>query len=261
MRAWEQSPQATSLVLQNQHNAAMLALSRTMLPVVLIRETSLVVPDLALHVDLMPTRREFLQQAALLSGAAAWPGAFPAAIAKAMAIDPEPGSTFLDAEHVVILMQENRSFDHTFGTLQGVRGFNDPRAISLPNGNPVWVQTNPKGESYVPFRLNIKDTNATWAGCLPHRRTDQVDARNGGRYDRWLAAKRSGEKQYADMPLTLGYYTREGHPLLLRPGRRIYHLRSTFLLGAHLHDAQSALLMDRHGSRQANWRLTRPLVE
>lgn len=160
----------------------------------------------------MPTRREFLQQAAVLSAAASWPGAFPEAIAKARAIDPEPDSTFLDAEHVVILMQENRSFDHAFGTLQGVRGFNDPRAIRLPNGNPVWVQTNERGESFAPFRLNIKDTNITWAGCLPHGRTDQVDARNGGHHDRWLTAKRSGERDYADMPLTLGYYTREDIP-------------------------------------------------
>src|SRR6185436_18505211 len=159
----------------------------------------------------MPTRRAFLQQAAILSSAAAWPGAFPAAIAKAMTIDPKPGSTYLDAEHVVILMQENRSFDHAFGTLKGVRGFNDPRAITLPNGNPVWVQTNRRGESYVPFRLNIKDSNATWLGSLPHGRTDQVDARNGGRYDRWLDVKRLGDG-YADMPFTLGHYTRDDIP-------------------------------------------------
>jgi phospholipase C len=51
----------------------------------------------------------------------------PASIQKAFAIDPDPGSSFLDAEHIVILMQENRSFDHTLGSLSGVRGFNDPR--------------------------------------------------------------------------------------------------------------------------------------
>ncbi|MEX2566022.1 MAG: alkaline phosphatase family protein [Cyclobacteriaceae bacterium] len=34
---------------------------------------------------------------------------------------------------MVILMQENRSFDHCFGKLKGVRGFNDPRAIRLPD--------------------------------------------------------------------------------------------------------------------------------
>ena len=88
-----------------------------------------------------------------------------------------------------------------------MRGFNDPRAITLPDGNPVWVQTNAAGETYAPFRLNIKDTKATWMGSLPHSWRDQVDARNDGKHDGWLDAKRSGRKEYAGMPLTLGYYT------------------------------------------------------
>jgi phospholipase C len=160
----------------------------------------------------METRREFIKKAALLSGAAGLSGSLAASIQRALAIEPDQNTTFLDAEHVVILMQENRSFDHAYGTLRGVRGFNDPRAVTLPNGNPVWVQTNDAGESYLPFRLDIKNTNSTWTGCLPHGWTDQVDARNNGRYDRWLQAKRSGEEAYADMPLTLGYYTREDIP-------------------------------------------------
>ena len=129
-----------------------------------------------------------------------------------VAVEPAAGSTYLDAEHIVILMQENRSFDHAFGTLQGVRGFNDPRAITLPDGNPVWVQANANGERYVPFRLDIKNTKSTWMGALPHDWADQVDARNHGRYDRWLQAKRSGRREYAEMPLTLGYYTRADIP-------------------------------------------------
>jgi len=160
----------------------------------------------------MPTRRQFLKTALVASGAAGIAGAFPESIRKALAIEPEPGSTYLDAEHVVILMQENRSFDHCFGSLRGVRGFNDPRAITLPDGNPVWVQANSTGQRYVPFRLNIKDTQATWMGSLPHTWADQQDARNDGHYDRWLPAKRSGHREYADLPLTLGYYTREDIP-------------------------------------------------
>ena len=147
----------------------------------------------------------------LLSGAAGVT-ILPESIQRAFAIDPQKGSTYLDAEHIVILMQENRSFDHCFGALRGVRGFNDPRAISLPNQNPVWFQTNEKGETFAPFRLNIKDTNATWMGSLPHGWTDQVDARNGGRYDQWLVAKKSGRNQYSEMPLALGYYNREDIP-------------------------------------------------
>ena len=160
----------------------------------------------------METRRDLLKKAALLAGAAGAGAVLPDSIQRALAIEPEPGSTYLDAEHVVILMQENRSFDHCYGTLQGVRGFNDPRAIRLPNGNPVWLQTNAAGETYAPFRLNLKESRATWMGSLPHSWTNQVDARNGGKYDRWLDAKPSGHKEYARMPLTLGYYTREDLP-------------------------------------------------
>ncbi|MEN9674689.1 MAG: hypothetical protein RIS76_585, partial [Verrucomicrobiota bacterium] len=126
-------------------------------------------------------------------------GGFPAVIQRALAIDPAPGSTWLDAEHVVILMQENRSFDHCYGALRGVRGFNDPHAVTLPNGNPVWLQSNRAGETYAPFRLNIRDTKATWMSSLPHSWVDQTDARNGGHQDGWLDAKRSGNKDYAGM--------------------------------------------------------------
>jgi len=138
--------------------------------------------------------------------------ALPASIQKAFAIEPPKGSTYLDAEHVVILMQENRSFDHAYGTLRGVRGFNDPRAVSLPNGNPVWLQSNEAGETYAPFRLNIKETKATWMGSLPHGWPDQGEARNDGKHDRWLIAKKLGNKDYAHVPLTLGYYNREDIP-------------------------------------------------
>src|SRR6188472_1773291 len=144
----------------------------------------------------MDTRRDFLKKAILLSGTAGISGILPQSVQRAMAIDPNKGSTYLDAEHVVILMQENRSFDHCYGSLQGVRGFNDPRAITLANQLPVWLQTNEAGETYAPFRLNIKDTNATWMGSLPHSWTDQVDALNKGKMDKWLIAKKSGNKSY-----------------------------------------------------------------
>lgn len=160
----------------------------------------------------MDNRREFIKKAAMLSGAAGIFNALPDSIQKALAIDPRVGSTYLDAEHVVILMQENRSFDHCFGTLQGMRGFNDPRAIKLPDNNPVWMQTNAAGDTYLPFRLNIKDTKSTWIGSLPHSWTNQVDARNNGLNNKWLDAKRSGRKEYSDLPLTMGYYNREDIP-------------------------------------------------
>jgi phospholipase C len=148
----------------------------------------------------MENRRDFLKKAGALAAA----GAVPAAIERALAIEPVKGSTFYDAEHVVILMQENRSFDHCYGALRGVRGFNDPRSVTLPNGNPVWLQSNAAGETRVPFRLDLKGSNATWLGCLPHDWADQSRARNGGKHDGWLDAKKS--------PMTLGFYTREDLP-------------------------------------------------
>src|SRR6202046_3867049 len=104
----------------------------------------------------MHTRRDFFRRTAAFTASAKIVSALLASIERASAIDPPEGSSFLDAGHVVILMQENRSFDHAFGTLRGVRGFNDPRAVTLPDGNPVWVQTDTDGHRYAPFRLDRK---------------------------------------------------------------------------------------------------------
>jgi phospholipase C len=174
----------------------------------------------------MENRRDFLKKASIFTSALGLAGVIPDSIQRAFAIDPSPGSTYLDAEHVVFLMQENRSFDHALGALKGVRGFNDPRAITLPNKNPVWLQTNQKGETYAPFRFNIKDTKATWTGALPHGWTDMVDSLNKGNMNGWLDAKKSGNKEYGDVPLTLGYYTREDIPFY-------YNLADSFTVCDH----------------------------
>jgi phospholipase C len=159
------------------------------------------------------SRRDFLKFAALLSGATGISSFVPESIQRALAIEPEPGSTFANAEHIVILMQENRSFDHAFGTLQGVRGFNDPRAMRQPNGNSVFVQTSAAtGKSYAPWRLDLRDTRITWMGSIPHSRNSQVDAWNEGLYNNWIDAKKSSNHEYQNIPITMGHYTREDLP-------------------------------------------------
>jgi phospholipase C len=57
-----------------------------------------------------------------------------------------------------MLMQENRSFDHYFGTLAGVRGFDDSDALRLPNGDPVWRQPDPStSDGYLlPYRRRLQ---------------------------------------------------------------------------------------------------------
>src|SRR5690606_12320784 len=134
----------------------------------------------------------FLKQASMLAGATAAFQLIPASIQRALAIDAPAGSSYLDAEHIVFLMQENRSFDHCFGTLKGVRGFNDPRAMIKPDSLPVWYQQNMQGEYREPFHLDVENTQVTWMGDLPHGWRDMVQARNNGKMDSWLEAKRAG---------------------------------------------------------------------
>jgi phospholipase C len=127
-------------------------------------------------------RRSFLQ----LLGSAALAASFPDSIAKALSIAPNRliGS-IEDVEHIVILMQENRSFDHYFGTLNGVRGFGDPRAISLPSGDPVWYQPNGSGGYALPFHPPVQDLGMQFLEDLPHDWTSTHRRDGRGAHGRW----------------------------------------------------------------------------
>ncbi len=164
------------------------------------------------YLSFMSSRRDFLKKASLFAGATALTHVIPESIQKALAIEAAPGSTYLDAEHIVFLMQENRSFDHCFGMLKGVRGFNDPRTYRGPDRVPVWHQTMDGEKSYGPFHLDIENTQVTWMGDLPHGWRDMVMARNNGKMDKWLLAKRPGNQKYRHIPLTMGYYERKDIP-------------------------------------------------
>ncbi|MBN3848561.1 phospholipase C, phosphocholine-specific [Paraburkholderia sp. Ac-20342] len=80
--------------------------------------------------------------------------ALPPVIQRALAIAPNNATgTINDVEHIVIFMQENRSFDHFFGLLPGVRGFSDRLTIPTVNGS-VWNQTGVSGTRIQPYYLN-----------------------------------------------------------------------------------------------------------
>ncbi|WP_249998111.1 phosphocholine-specific phospholipase C [Actinoplanes sp. M2I2] len=130
-------------------------------------------------------RRTFLQ----MLGMPAVASALPASLDKALAIPANNRTGSIeDVEHVIFLMQENRSFDHYFGTLRGVRGFADPHPVRLPTGKSVWHQ--PHGDSeLLPFRPEVPDMGDTFLPDPPHGWNDTHDAWNGGRYDRWVPNK------------------------------------------------------------------------
>ncbi|MCA8453628.1 phospholipase C, phosphocholine-specific [Burkholderia multivorans] len=152
------------------------------------------------------SRRRFLHTVAQSAGAAVALNAFPESIRRALAIPAARGTgTIRDVEHIVVFMQENRSFDHYFGHLRGVRGYNDRFPIPLPNGKPVWYQPSKADPSraVLPFRLNTLTTSAQCVGDLDHSWYKTHAAIDGGRYDQWPANK-------TDM--TMGYHVREDIP-------------------------------------------------
>ena len=132
-------------------------------------------------------RRRFLQ----LAGGSVAATMLSDSIARALAIPANRATRSLrDVEHIVVLMQENRSFDHYFGVLRGVRGFGDPHPVTLPTGKPVWYQAD--GSTVVPpFRPEVAGDNLalTFIEDLDHTWDGTHQMFNGGNWDQWLAAK------------------------------------------------------------------------
>jgi len=107
-----------------------------------------------------------------------------------------------DVEHIVVLMQENRSFDHYFGALRGVRGFGDPHPVTLPSGKSVWHQSDGTRD-ILPFRPDAANLGLQFLEDLPHGWNDTQAMFNHGKYDQWIAAKSA---------VTMAYLTREDIP-------------------------------------------------
>ncbi|MFP5471998.1 MAG: phosphocholine-specific phospholipase C [Gammaproteobacteria bacterium] len=152
----------------------------------------------------MNTRRNFLRASATTAGAAAALAAFPPSIRRALAIPANNVTgTIKDVEHVVILMQENRSFDHYFGTLPGVRGFGDRFTVPLPGGLNVWQQSDGNGKVILPFHLDSSKGNAQRDGGTPHDWDDSQKAWDNGRLAQWpryKTTKAMGYHQEAEVP-------------------------------------------------------------
>lgn len=163
-------------------------------------------------------RRRFLKMAGAITASSM----FSDSIRRALAIGANNRTgTLMDVEHVVILTQENRSFDHYFGTMPGVRGFGDRFAIPLPGGRNVWQQQfrvhpdiavsrprllafpKPREEPtsdrlVMPYALDSANGNAQRVTGTPHTWDNAQAAWDNGRMHQWPTYKRTW---------SMGYYT------------------------------------------------------
>jgi phospholipase C len=144
-------------------------------------------------------RRRFLQ----VAGATTAFAALSSSIERAAALPANHRTGSIeDVEHIVVLMQENRSFDHYYGALRGVRGFGDPRPVTQQNGKSIWYQSDGT-KDLLPFHPDADDLGMQFLEGLPHSWPDGQAAYNEGEYDKWVPAKGS---------TTMAYLTRDDIP-------------------------------------------------
>jgi len=161
------------------------------------------------------TRRRLLSSAGVVAAAALAAEVLPRNVRRALAAGPpqRPGR-LSDIKHVVILVQENRGFNHYFGTLPNVRGFSDPTAMTLSTGLSVFHQPvptalpaphnyfNPDG-FLLPFHIDTKTTAAQMAPSLGHDWVSQHHAWNNGAMDSFVNT---------NGPYSVCYYERDDIP-------------------------------------------------
>ena len=158
------------------------------------------------------SRRRFLQVGGAFAGAAAVGtgvsqfGGITGQSQAAAAVRGGHSGTMGDLKHVVILMQENRSFDHYYGTLRGVRGFSDKQILKYQDGTTIFEQPDKTRTDLgylLPFHMDSKKVDAQNAGDLDHSWVGDHSARNNGLWNNWVAAKTEQ---------TMGHFTRSDLP-------------------------------------------------
>jgi phospholipase C len=135
-------------------------------------------------------------------------------IERAYATDPAGAGSLGDIEHVVLLMQENRSFDHYFGTMSGVRGFDDASPAFRQRGYAPGRGPVPDGY-LTPFRLDTTH-GATLDGEVindpAHQWGPQHRSWNNGAMDQWVTTHLQTDGP-GNGPVTMGHYDRADIPV------------------------------------------------
>ena len=150
--------------------------------------------------------------------------------------------TLQQIQHIVVIYDENRSFDNLYGLFPDARGIDDALAHYIPQTDldgrelavlsPVWLKGNEIDTNYPdaipnkPFRLDAPPVNKPLNVAtrdLIHRFYQNQEQINGGRNDRFAAISDAGG-------LVMGYY--DGSQLQLWDIARQYTLADNFFMGA-----------------------------
>ena len=161
------------------------------------------------------SRRDFLAAVVAAGGASVFGGLAGPIIERAYATDPAGTGSLADIEHFVFLMQENRSFDHYFGTLSGVRGFDDTSPAFRQYGYNPSTHKADNGAFLEPFRLDTTRGATLDGECIndpTHDWGPQHQAWNGGAMDQWVKVHVAHEG-VGNGPATMGYYKRADIPV------------------------------------------------
>jgi phospholipase C len=112
-----------------------------------------------------------------------------------------------DIKHVVVLMQENRSFDHYFGTMPGVRGFADP---SVPTSRFYQYDAQNPDQYLLPFHADTLSTSAQALPSNSHSWGPQHSSWDGGKMDGFVTAHLAADGLAGQY--TMAYFERDDVP-------------------------------------------------
>ena len=149
-------------------------------------------------------------------------------------------------KHVIVIQQENRSFDTYFGTYPGADG------IPMQNGKPTVCVTDPATKACEAPYVDHADVN----GGGPHSAKNATADINGGKMDGFIAQARSGRKGCLDptdpactnsaVPDVMGYHTQSDIP-------NYWTYAQDFVLQDHMFEPNASWSLPSHLFLVSEW--------